>query len=64
MPKKCSKTLKQNTQKVMETICQNAEKKIFEKNAQENVENMFLKVLKKCWKKCWNAESVESAESA
>ena len=26
MPKKCSKTLKQNTQKVLETICQNAEK--------------------------------------
>ena len=37
---------------------------IFEINPQENVENMFLKVLKKCWKKCWNAESVESAESA
>ena len=37
MPKKCSKTLKQNTQKVMETICQNAEKNIW----------------KKCSRKCW-----------
>ena len=50
MPKKCSETLKQNTQKVLETICQNAEK-IFEKNAQENVEKIFLNLLKKVLKK-------------
>ena len=48
--KKVFKNIETKYSKVMETICQNAEK-IFEKNAQENVEKMFLKVLKKVLKK-------------
>ena len=63
MLKKCSKTLKHNTQ---ESVGNNLSKcwKIFEINAQENVEKMFLKVLKKVLKKSvkmlnniWNKSS-------